>query len=101
MLWGLHLSLGKVVYSPVEIVAGLREGDRPLHGGPVAGDDDLPAAVVVGDIADLAAGGLRGDLGRDGGLGADQRRHRPHARRDGALHGVAPDPQEPRRVGDR
>lgn len=27
VLWGLHLSLGKVVYSPVEIVAGLREGD--------------------------------------------------------------------------
>ncbi|MDR7328625.1 FecCD family ABC transporter permease [Corynebacterium guangdongense] len=26
-LWGLHLSLGRVVYSPAEILAGLREGD--------------------------------------------------------------------------
>ncbi len=26
-LWGLHLSLGRVVYSPAEILAGVREGD--------------------------------------------------------------------------
>src|SRR5690606_41384161 len=58
-------------------------------------------SIVVGDLADganrsLGAGGL--DVGL---LQPDDRRHRALAHRNGRLHGVAADAQEPRGIGDR
>ncbi len=72
-----------------------------LDGRLVAGDDDLPAAVVVGDLADLALRSLARHLARGLDIEAEQRRHGALPDRHGALHGVAADAQEPRRVGER
>ena len=80
-------------------VLGDRDGalDRRL----VAGDHDLGAAIVVGRIADLALRRLAGDLEGRVEFEAEQRRHGALPDRHGALHGIAADPQKPRRIGDR
>ena len=79
---------------------GLGDLDRALDRRLVAGHHHLPAAIVVGGLADLA---LRG-LGRDRSCGieleAEQRRHRAGADRHRLLHGAAADAQKPRGVGD-
>ena len=80
---------------------GLGDLDRALDRRLVAGHHHLPAAIVVGGLADLA---LRGFVRhRDGGLviEAEQCGHRAGADRGRLLHRQAANPQEPRGVGNR
>ena len=79
--------------------ARLGDLDGALDRRPVARDDDLAGAVVVGRLADLAFGGLLGDLPRGLEVEADQRRHGADADRHGLLHGAAANAEKPGGVG--
>ena len=84
----------------------LGELHRPLDRGLGSRDHDLPAAVVVGRLADGAleievARGLGGNLHGRAEVESEQRRHRAFADRDRLLHRLAAQAQEPRRVLER
>ena len=77
---------------------GFGNFERALDRGLVAGDHDLPAAIVVGGLANLSLRGLIGDGHRglvietkQSGHGADADRHR-------LLHGKAAGAQQARGV---
>jgi len=74
--------------------------DGTLDSGFVAGQDNLPAAIVVGGRALACRRGFRGDrLGRVE-LNPDERSHGASAHGDGLLHGPAADAQEAGRIGN-
>ena len=79
---------------------GLGRLDRALDPGLVAGDDHIAGVVVVGDHADAHLGALgRGLFGQgEVDLWPDQRGHGARAERRGALHGLAPQPEQARGV---
>ena len=73
--------------------------DRALDRGLVAADDDLTAAVVVGDVADLALGG--GFLATSSATSISAPSSAaiaPIADRHGALHRAAAALQQPRGI---
>ncbi|EZQ12687.1 hypothetical protein CF98_34885 [Halopseudomonas bauzanensis] len=80
-------------------LCGTQRG-RTLDSRLAARNNQLPAAIVVGDLADLAvrcfrAGGI--DLGL---FQTDDRGHGPLARRHCGLHGIAANAQQARRIGN-
>jgi hypothetical protein len=79
---------------------GLGNRHGPFHGRLMARNDHLGTAVVVGRIADLALRRLAGDL--EGGLvlKPEKRRHGALPHWNGALHGIAADPQQAGGIGD-
>ena len=79
----------------------LRDLDRALDRGLVAGDHDLPAAIVVRRLAHLTLRGLGRDRRRGIEFQSEQRRHRAGADRHRGLHGAAADAQQPRGIGNR
>ena len=79
---------------------GFGDLERALDRGLVAGNHDLPAAIVVGGLADLPLGGLVGDRDRGLIVQSEQRRHGADADRHRLLHGKAAGAQQPRGVAD-
>ena len=65
-----------------------------------AGDDDLRRRHCRWRLADLAVRRLAGDLDRGLEFESEERRHRALPDRHGALHGIAANAQQPRRVGE-
>ncbi len=80
---------------------GLGDLDRALDRRLVTGHHDLPAAIVVGGLHQLALRGFGGDRRRLFEIDSQQRRHRAHADRNRALHRAAANANEPHRIGDR
>ena len=80
---------------------GLGDLERALDRGLVAGHDHLPAAIVVGGLADLALRGFARDRHRGLIIQAEQRGHRADADRHRLLHRKAAGAQQPRGVADR
>ena len=84
----------------------LGELHRALDRGRRAGDDDLPAAVVVGRLADRAreievARRLRWRSSPPAEIEAEDRRHRALADRDRLLHRLAAQAQKTRGILER
>ena len=77
---------------------GLGDLDRTIHGSLVAGDNHLPAAIVVGGLADLSLGGFIGDRHGRVVIEAEQRGHGANADRDRLLHRKPARAQQPRRI---
>ena len=80
---------------------GLGDLDGPLDRGPVAGDHDLSAAIVVGGLHHLALRSLGGDRGGLIEIDTEERRHGADADRHRLLHGTAADAHQPHRIGQR
>ena len=79
---------------------GLGDLERALDRGLVAGHHDLPAAIVIGGLADLALRGLVGNGDRGLVVEPEQRRHRAGADRHRLLHGKAAGAQQARGIAD-
>ena len=77
--------------------------DRALDRGLVAGNHDLPAAIVIGRLAHLPLRRLGCDLRGRVEREPKQRRHGADADRDRRLHGAATNAQQARgiRHGER
>ena len=71
-----------------------------LDGSLGTGDDQLPAAIVVGDLADRSLRSLGAGCLDIGLVETDDRGHGALADRNGGLHGIAANAQEPCGIGD-
>ncbi|CUW87103.1 hypothetical protein AGR1B_Cc110055 [Agrobacterium fabacearum S56] len=74
---------------------------RLLDSRLAAGNDQLAAAIVVGDLADAENGSLFTDCRNSIVLQPDDRCHRALAHRHGSLHGIAADAEKPCGIGNR
>ena len=79
---------------------GLCDLDGAIDRGLVAGDDHLPAAIVVGGLAHLALGRFGCHRHRRLIVEAEQRGHRAGADRHGLLHRKPARAQQPRGIAE-